>query len=159
MAERDVCVFFLALALALGTFFSFRPSPELSIGDVDRAAEVGVRRAAGSCVGVVRGKARGSYPLVIFLVPSLELSVGDVETPSLAARRVGGIVHGAAYTGRSLSMSPDLSVREVGKAAVGARLARELSVGGVERRALCDDAPSMWLPLQLSVRSANSGAG
>ena len=41
--------------------------------------EVGVWRSLGLGAGVVRGKKRGSSPLVITLVLSPELSVGDVS--------------------------------------------------------------------------------
>ena len=44
-------------------------------------------------------------------------------TPISAVGRVGGSVRGAASTGRSFAMSPELSAGDVGKAAVGARLA------------------------------------
>ena len=105
---------------------------------------------------------------MIFLVPFLELSVGDVGdteggdvvlTTSLSVKRVGGSVYGAASTGRSLGMSPELSVKDMGKAALGARLATVLSFGGVDSRALNNDAPSTRLPLQLSVGTANGGVG
>ena len=78
VSERAVHIFLFALGLALMTSWSFMPSPELSFGEVDRAVEVRVRRSPGLCVRVVRVKAQGSYPLVIFLVPSPDLSVRDV---------------------------------------------------------------------------------
>ena len=55
-------------------------------------------------------------------------------------------MHGAASTGRSLVMSLELSVGEVGTAAVVATLAPLLSVGGVGIRQLWADAPSARLP-------------
>ena len=45
---------------------------------MERVAEVKVRMAPGLCSGGVRGTARYSSSLVIFLRPSPELSVGDV---------------------------------------------------------------------------------
>ena len=105
---------------------------------------------------------------MIFIVPFLELSAGDVGdteggdvvlTTSLSVKRVGGSVYGAVSTGRPLAMSPELSVKDMGKAAVSSRLAPVLSFGGVDSRALNNDAPSTQLPLQLSVGTANGGAG
>ena len=155
VTERAVRVFFFALGMALRTSCYFRPSPGLSVMDVDRAAEVGVRRSQGLCAGVVRGREWGSSPLVISLVPYPELSVRDmgkalggyvVPTPSLAVERVGVSVQGVASTGRSLTMSPELSVGDVGEAAVGARIAPELAIGGVESCAWQYKAPSTRLP-------------
>ena len=60
---------------------------------------------------------------MISLVPSPELSVGDVGkavggdvvlTPSLAIVEVVCSLRGVASTGRSLAMSPELSVSDVG---------------------------------------------
>ena len=62
-----------------------------------------------------------------------EAAGGDlVINPSLSVGRVGGSVHGAASTGHSLAMSLELSVGDVGKAAVGSRLAPGLSSGRSE---------------------------
>ena len=61
-----------------------------------------------------------------------------VLTPSLADRKFGGSVRGVTSTGCSLVMPPKLSVGDVGEAAVGARLAPELTVRGVESRARKD---------------------
>ena len=54
-------------------------------------------------------------------------------------------------------MSPELSVGDVGEAVVGARLAPELAVGGVESCARQDEAPSTQLPSWLSVGEADGG--
>ena len=100
----------------------------------------------------MRGRERGSSPLVITLVLSPELSVGDVEkaaggevvlAPSIDIGGVGCSVQGAESTGRSLVMYPELSVRDVGEVTVGARLTLELAVGAVKRCALRAEAPSM----------------
>ena len=64
-----------------------------------------------------------------------------VLTLSLAVGRVGGTVWGVASNGRSLTMSPELSVRVV------------------ESRALRDKAPPTRLPSQLYAMAADSGAG
>ena len=125
-----------------------------------RAAEVGVRRDPGLCAGVVRGRYQGSSPLVISLVPSLELSAGDVGKaeggdvvlpPSLAIG--GGVcsVRGLASTGHSLAMSPELSVGDVVEVVVGARLSPELAVAVVEICAQGEKAPSTRMPSRLSV--------
>ena len=168
VTERAVRVFFFALGMALRTSCYFRPSPGLSVMDVDRAAEVGVRRSQGLCAGVVRGREWGSSPLVISLLPSPELSVRDVGEaaegdvvllPSLAVGRVGGSVRGVASTRRFLAMSPELSVGGVGEAAVGKILAPELCVEGVESRALQDEAPLTQITSQLSVEETDDGAG
>ena len=144
VAERDVRIFFFALGIALRTSCSLRLSPGLSVRDVDRAVEVGVKRAPGLCAGLVRGREWRSSPLLISLVPCRKLSVGDtgeaaggdvVLTPTLAVRRVGGCVRGVASTGRSLAMSPELSVRDVGEDDVGARLPRNYPLG--EWKAVC----------------------
>ena len=101
MAERSFRFFFSVLVLALSSFFSLRPSPELSVRDMDRVAEVEVRMAPVLCVGGVRGTAQCTSSLVIFLEPSPELSAGDVGeaaggevilTLGLSVGRVGGIV-------------------------------------------------------------------
>ena len=78
VVERDVCVFFFALGLALRPYCLFRPYLGLSVGYVDRVSEVGVRRDPGLCSGVVRGRGWGYSPLVISLVTSPELSVRDL---------------------------------------------------------------------------------
>ena len=70
VAEMYVCVLFFALGLALRTSCYFRPTPGLSVRGVDRATEVGVRRAPGLCAGGVRVRDWGSSPLVISLVSS-----------------------------------------------------------------------------------------
>ena len=64
------------LGLVLWTSCSLSSSLVLSVRDVVRAAEVGVRRAPGLGARVVRSRERGSSPLVIALVLSPELSVG-----------------------------------------------------------------------------------
>ena len=56
VVENSVCVVLFALGLALRTSCLFRLSPKISIMDVDRATEVGVRRASVLCAGVVRGR-------------------------------------------------------------------------------------------------------
>ena len=66
---------------------------------------------------------------------------------------------GAASTCLSLRMSQELSVGDVGTAAVGARLAPGLSVGGVGGRVLRVDAPSVRLTPELSEGEANGRAG
>ena len=100
---------------------------------------------------------------MIALVPSLELSIPDegeavgrdmVLTPSLSVGGFGVHVWGVASTGRSLTMSPELSFRVVREAAVGARLASESAAGGVEIRARRDEATSMRLPSRLSAGAA-----
>ena len=53
---------------------------------------------------------------------------------------------GAASTGRSLTVSLELSVGDVVTAAVGARLTPGLSVGGVGSHGMRVDAPSARLP-------------
>ena len=55
-------------------------------------------------------------------------------------------------------MSQDLSIRDVGTAAVGARLAPGLSVRGVGGRVMRDDVPSVWLTPELSVGATNDRA-
>ena len=67
-----------ALGLALRTSCLIRSSRGLSVGDVVRAAEVGVRRAPVLGAGVARGREQGYSPLIITLVMSPELSAGDV---------------------------------------------------------------------------------
>ena len=56
VVARFVCPFLVALGLVLRTSFSLRLSPGLSIGDVVRAAEVGVQRAPRLGARVVRGR-------------------------------------------------------------------------------------------------------
>ena len=56
--------------------------------------------------------------------------VGDVVlTQSIAIEGVGFNGRGVASNGRSLAMSLEFSVRDVGEVTVGARLAPELAVG------------------------------
>ena len=59
-----------------------------------------------------------------------------VLTPSLVAGRVVGSVRGVASTVHSLTMPPELSVGNLGKAVVVVRFAPELSVRVVESCAL-----------------------
>ena len=168
LTEKAIRILFFAIGLELGTSCSFRLSLGLLVRDVDRAAGVGGRRASGLYTGVARGRERGSSPIVLSLVLYPGLSVGDVReavgrdvvlTLSLVAGRVRGSVRGVASTGHSLRMSPELSIGHVGKAAVGARLAPEVSVKGVERCALQDNVPSTQLTSRFYVRATYSGAG
>ena len=71
VSEKAIHVFFFALGIELRTSCYFRPSPGLSVKDVDRAAELSVRRDLGLCTRVARGRERGSSPLVLSLVPFL----------------------------------------------------------------------------------------
>ena len=82
-----------------------------------------------------------------------------VLTPNLYTGRFGGSVRGDASTGHSPAMYPRLSFEDVGEAALGARLAPELSVGGVESCALQDETTSTRIPLQLSVGEEGGRAG
>ena len=79
-------------------------------------------------------------------------------TLSFAVRRVGGSMLSVASTMCSLAMSPELSIWDVGKAIVGARLTPELDIGGVESCMQRDKAPSTRLPSWLSVGEADGGA-
>ena len=101
VAGKDTCVFFFTLGLELGTSCSFKPSPGLSVVEVDRAAGVGGRRALELYTGVARGRDWEYSILVVSLVLSPGLSAGDVGeavggdvvlTPSLVAGRVVGSV-------------------------------------------------------------------
>ena len=62
----------------LWTSCLIRLYPGLSVRDVVRSAEVGVWRALGINSVVVRGREQSSSPIVITLVLSPELSLGDV---------------------------------------------------------------------------------
>ena len=66
---------------------------------------------------------------------------------SIAIGGVGCSVRGVAYTGRSLVMSTESSIGEVGEVTVGARLTPELAVRVVKSCALQYEAPSIRLPL------------
>ena len=78
-----------------------------------------------------------------------------ILTPELSIGGVVASVRGAAYTGISLKMSPELSVGDVGSAAVGERLAPGLSVGGVGGHEMHINASSARLPPELSIGAAN----
>ena len=82
-----------------------------------------------------------------------------ILAPGIICRGVGGSVCGAASTGLSLGVSPQLSIGDVGTAEVGARLTPGLSVRRVGGRALLVDEPSARLNLELSVRVANGRDG
>ena len=112
---RSICPLIFSLGLVLRTSCSLRSSPRLSVRDVVRAAEVGVQRALGLGSGAVIGRERRSSPIVITLVLSPELSVGDVGksaggdvvlNPSIYIWGVGCSVRGVASTRISLAMSP-----------------------------------------------------
>ena len=63
---------------SLSSLRSLRPSPELSVGDVERVTEVEVRMAPGLSVRGVRGIEWCASSLGLFLSPSPKLSFGDV---------------------------------------------------------------------------------
>ena len=75
---RSIRSLLFALGLALQTSCLIRSSLGLSVWGMVRSVEVGVRKAPGLGAGIVRGREWGSCPLLITLVLSLELSVGDV---------------------------------------------------------------------------------
>ena len=96
-----------------------------------------MRRALGLGNGVVRGREQGSSPLVITLVLSPKLSIGDVGkaaegdvvlNQSIVIGGVGCSVQVFTSTGHSLVIPLELSVRGVGGVTVGARLTPELSI-------------------------------
>ena len=69
-----------------------------------------------------------------------------------------GRVVGSASTGCSLAMSLELSVRDVGEAAVGVILSPGFVVKGVENCTRRDKAPSTRLPSPLSGGAADDVA-
>ena len=75
---RSIYPLLISLGIVLRTSCLIRLSPGLSVRDVVRAAEVSVRRALGIGSGVVIGREWGSSPILITLVLSPELSLGDV---------------------------------------------------------------------------------
>ena len=130
---------------------SLRPSPELSVGDLENVAELEARLAPGFSAGGVRGKVKCASSTGISLMSSPELSVWDQEKAAelevrlalrLSVGRVGDSVQCTSSTRLSLRSSPELSVGDVEEdAEVEARLAPGLSVGGVGGSVRCNSYP------------------